>query len=178
MKHEEVIARARAARERAAAVRKGVSDEIKARLDALDRRLAELGEEARAWLARQEKETAADLHAAQTSMSRTERRLEGELQLLEIKSEIRKAERLTADRHFTDAQMRLENAAGRIAHVEALIGDDIEGRRRLLEVQTRLYEAIQGVRIHADTSGEQLERVIQASDMLLESLEARAREAA
>jgi hypothetical protein len=74
--------------------------------------------------------------------------------------------------------MRLEGAAARIGNVEALIGDDIEDRRRLVAVQTRLYEAIQGARIGAEDSAEQLARVVQASDTLLESLEARARKAA
>jgi hypothetical protein len=176
--YEETIARAQRARGRIALARKEAADEVKSRLEALDRRLTELGDEAQAWIARQQQQTDADLHAAQLRIARTERLLEGELQLIVLKSEMRKAERLTADRNFSDAETKLEGAVARVSNVETLIGDDPTDQRALEEVQHRLFAAIRGLRSNAATSREQLQNVVQASDTLLKSLEGRERKAA
>jgi hypothetical protein len=176
--HERLIARAGRARARIKEAREEAKADVATRLDALDRRLAKVGQEAQAGLERMKQEASAELHAEQIRIARAERMLEGELQLLVVKSETRKAESLASRGEFIEAEMRLQSAVARTGQARALIGEDSDDDHALEEVQRALYETIQRLRAKADTYRQEVQHVVQASDALIESLEIRERQAA
>jgi hypothetical protein len=167
--------RIKRAQSRVAEARKEATAEVTAKLDALARSLTELGKRADDGIDRLKQELTTETQSAEESLAKAVRRLEAQVQILAVRSEMAKAERLTKKGQFRDAEALLEDAVAKTQRIQESLGGDSAADRAFVEVNDALVEAIRRVRVNF---GREIDRVVTASESLVASLETGERKAA
>lgn len=170
--YERLLARVEHAQQRLGELRERASADMHRRLDTLREELADVQGTAAGELARLKAEASAATAAAEDSLARRLRRLEGRLQILQARMEISNAEVLAGDGDFTTAEELLEDAVARVRDVRSRL-DEMEEDPAFGDVLNALQKAIRSVRMRAEARERQIDRVVSASDTLLACLEAR-----
>ena len=173
MGYDDTLERMRRAEARLSELRQGASAELTRALNAAARRASELRRQAWDGLDRLRKEATAQAERAQEAVARRARRLEARVEVLVARAEIARAERLAEKEDFVSAQSVLEHAAAKVRDARTKV-TDADGQEQVFdEVVDSLAEAIRGVRVHAASARQQIEKVMTTSDSLLGSLEGR-----
>src|SRR5690606_32801510 len=124
--------------------RAGAPEDLRERIDRISEELEEIELEARRDLGRVQEPTEGT-HVRHEELLRSMRRLEARAQLVEVKSEIVRAQRLASQSEFVASEELLETAAARMRDIRATLG---RGERdpAFVEIVTALHDALRAVR--------------------------------
>lgn len=150
--------------------RAGASEELRERIDRLGEELEEIEREARRDLARLQQEPTRRARIKHEELLRDMQRLEARVQLLEVKSEIVRAQRLASQSEFVAAEELLEAAASRMRDIRARLGRG-EGDPAFVEIMSALQDALRAVRNRAENTRRKLQDVLSETDSLLGTFE-------
>ncbi len=171
--YEDTLSRIKRGERRLADLRQEVSASMQEGIDAVSRQLAELKVEAEEGITRLKHDVSIGAQATQEAVGLRIRRLEGRIQILMVRAEMARAQRLADKRSFIDAEKLLEDAVAKVREVKARLSDDFEENPAFSEVITSLQNAIRSVRAEAEDSRHELDRVLSSSESLLSSLASR-----
>lgn len=149
--------------------RAGAPEELRERIDRINQELEELEAEARRELGRVQEPTEG-AHRRHEELLRGMRRLEARAQLVEVKSEIVRAQRLASHSEFVAAEELLETSASRMRDIRATLGRG-EGDPAFVEIVTALQDALRAVRNRAENTRRKLQDVLSETDSLLGTFE-------
>lgn len=170
--YEETLQAMQRADERLDEIRKGASAGLTRLIDSASRRTAELRRQARAGLDRLRKGASLEAQSAQEAVARRARRLEARVQVLFARGEMFRAERLADKGEFDKAASVLDDAVTRVRDARAKTAVGAGQEQAFDDVVSALREAVRQVRVRAEGTRAQIERVMAASESLLGSLEA------
>lgn len=149
--------------------RAGAPEEQRERIDRINQELEEIEREARRDLGRIQEPTE-HTHARHEELLRGIRRLEARAQLVEVKSEIVRAQRLASQSEFVAAEELLETAASRMREIRATLGRGQQDPA-FVEIVTALQDALRAVRNRAENTRRKLQDVLSETDSLLGTFE-------
>ncbi len=149
--------------------RAGAPEELRERIDRINQELEELEAEARRELGRVQEPTEG-AHRRHEELLRGMRRLEARAQLVEVKSEIVRAQRLASQSEFVAAEELLETSASRMRDIRAALGRG-ESDPAFVEIVTALQDALRAVRNRAENTRRKLQDVLSETDSLLGTFE-------
>jgi hypothetical protein len=147
--------------------RAGASEELRERIDRLGEELEEIAREARRDLERLQHEPTRRARIKHEELLRDMQRLEARVQLLEVKSEIVRAQRLASQSEFVAAEELLEAAASRMRDIRGRG----EGDPMFAEIMVALQDALRAVRNRAENTRRKLQDVLSETDSLLGTFE-------
>ncbi len=161
------IARARIS---LADIRSGAPDELRQRIDRISQELEELASEAQRDLARVQREPTRRAHRRYEDLLRHMQRLEARADLLEVHSDIVRAQRLASQSEFVAAEELLEAAASRMRDIRATLGRG-DHDPAFVEIMSTLQDALRAVRNRAENTRRKLQNVMSETDALLGTFE-------
>lgn len=149
--------------------RAGAPDELRERIDRISQELEEIALEARRDLGRIHEPTRR-AHVRYEELLRHMQRLEARAQLLEVNSEIVRAQRLANQSEFVAAEELLEAAASRMRDIRTTLGRG-DSDPAFAEIMSTLQDALRAVRNRAENTRRKLQDVMTETDALLGTFE-------
>lgn len=150
--------------------RAGAPEELRERIDRISQELDEVADEARRDLGRIQHEPTRRAHLRYEALLRHMQRLEARAQLLEVNSEIVRAQRLANQSEFVAAEELLEAAATRLRDIRATLGRG-DSDPAFAEIMSTLQDALRAVRNRAENTRRKLQDVMSETDALLGTFE-------
>ena len=152
--------------------RAGAPEDLRERIDRISQELDELAFEARRDLGRIQHEPTQRAQARYEELLRHMQRLEARAQVLEVNSEIVRAQRLASQSEFVAAEELLEAAASRMRDIRATLGRGAHDPA-FVEIMSALQDALRAVRNRAENTRRKLQDVMSETDALLGTFEHR-----
>jgi hypothetical protein len=171
--YEDSLARIKRAEERLAELRDTMAAQTRQAVDALRAQLAEARKQIDAGLQRLKTDASARAAVAEEAVHKRVLRMEGRVQLVVVRAEMVRAERLADKGDFARAQDLLEDAVNKVREVKLRLTDAFEEDPAFRDVLVALQDAIRSVRTEAADHQRRIDRVLAASDALLASLATR-----
>jgi predicted transcriptional regulator len=170
---EDSLARVTRAQQRLAELRTEAASNVHESMDGLSRELANIKRDTEVTLVKLKTEVTSGAQAAQESLGKRVRHIEGSIRILMARAEIRAAEELADAGRFVEAEDLLEDAVAKVREGRMRLADEGGEEPAFEPVIETLHEAIRSVRARAEDHKNQIDNVLSASDYLLASLRAR-----